>query len=283
MVGDQAPTLGELMLGVEGLAMLRLLYVDAVDERAARVAEVRDVLARIDTDPAVAAHVGVEYDIAVGYAAWSPTYDRPLRLFAIEAPPLRRLLDGLTPSTVLDAACGSGRHSVDLAARGHAVIGVDQSLEMLTLAREKVPDGRFLPGDLSALPLDDASVDAALCALALVHVVDVRQAIGELARVVRPGGRIVITDVHPVLVMLGWQAQFPTVDGRGFMRLNPHLVSDYLAGALDAGLIVAAVEECPLTAEGATTPTAEEIPDANRQAYVGLPALLVAAFDRPSP
>ena len=136
MVGDQAPTLGELMLGVEGLAMLRLLYVDAVDERAARVAEVRDVLARIDTDPAVAAHVGVEYDIAVGYAAWSPTYDRPLRLFAIEAPPLRRLLDGLTPSTVLDAACGSGRHSVDLAARGHAVIGVDPSLEMLTLARE---------------------------------------------------------------------------------------------------------------------------------------------------
>ena len=133
---------------------------------------------------------------------------------AAAAPTARRA----TPSTVLDAACGSGRHSVDLATRGHAVIGVDQSLEMLTLAREKVPDGRFLPGDLSALPLDDASVDAALCALALVHVVDVRQAIGELARVVRPGGRIVITDVHPVLVMLGWQAQFPTVDGRGFMR-----------------------------------------------------------------
>ena len=76
-MGEQAPTLGELMLGVEGLAMLRLLYADAADERAARVAEVRDVLARIDGDPAVAAPVGSEYGIADGYARWSQTYDRP--------------------------------------------------------------------------------------------------------------------------------------------------------------------------------------------------------------
>ena len=40
------------------------------------------MLARIDNDPAAAAHVGVEYGIAAGYAAWWPTYDRPLRLFA---------------------------------------------------------------------------------------------------------------------------------------------------------------------------------------------------------
>jgi SAM-dependent methyltransferase len=281
-VGEQAPTLGELMLGVEGLAMLRLLYADAADERAARVAEVRDVLARIDHDPTAGARVGSEYGIADGYAQWSQTYDRPLRLFAIEAPPLRRLLDGLAPGEILDAACGSGRHSAYLAERGHAVTGVDQSSEMLALASQKVPGGRFLPGDLTALPLDDASVDAVLCALALVHVADIRRAIAELARVVRPGGRVVITDVHPVLVMLGWQAQFPTADGRGFMRLHPHLVSDYIGGALDAGLGVASMEECPLSPDGAVTPTAEVIPDANREAYVGLPAVLVAAFDRPA-
>jgi SAM-dependent methyltransferase len=281
-VGEQTPTIGELMLGVEGLAMLRLLYADAADQRAARVAEVRDVVRRVDGDPALAAPVGSEYGIADGYARWAGTYDRPLRLFAIEAPPLRRLLDGLPPGAVLDAACGSGRHSAYLAERGHTVTGVDQSPEMLALAREKVPGGRFLPGDLLSLPLDDGSVDAAVCALALVHVADVGSAIAELARVVRPGGRIVITDVHPVLVMLGWQAQFPTADGRGFMRLHPHLVSDYLGAALDAGLVVAAFEECLLTEDGAATPTAELIPDANRAAYVGLPAILVAAFDRPA-
>jgi SAM-dependent methyltransferase len=281
-VGEEAPTLGELLVGVEGLAMLRLLYAGAAEERAARIAEVRDVLTRIDGDPAIATPVGSEYGIGGGYARWAPSYDGPLRLFAIEAPPLHRLLDGLAPGAVLDAACGTGRHSVYLAERGHTVTGVDQSAEMLALAAEKVPDGRFLPGDIAALPLEDASVDNAVCALALVHVADVRQAIGELARVVRPGGRVVISDVHPVLVMLGWQAQFPTADGRGFMRLHPHLVSDYVGGALDAGLVVTALEELPLSVEGAATPTAELIPDANRAAYVGLPAVLVAAFDRPA-
>jgi SAM-dependent methyltransferase len=279
-VGEQPPTLAELTLGVEGLAMLRLLYTDAADQRAARIADVRDVLARIDHDPALAVSLGSELGIADGYAQWSRTYDRPLRLFAIEGPPVQRLLDGVAPGEVLDAACGSGRHAAYLAARGHTVTGVDQSPDMLALARQKVPGGRFLPGDLSSLPLDDASVDAAVCALALVHVADLGPAIAELARVVRPGGRIVISDVHPVLVMLGWQAQFATTDGRGYMRLQHHLVSDYVEGALAAGLVVAAMEECPLTAEGAVTPTAEVIPDANRQAYVGLPAVLVAAFDR---
>src|SRR5262245_53272773 len=170
------------MLGVEGLAMLRLLYADAAAERAARVADVRDVLARIDGDPAAAAAVGSEYGISDGYARWAPSYDRPLRLFAIETPPLHRLLDGWAPGPVLDAACGTGRHSAYLAGRGHTVTGVDQSPEMLALAAAKVPGGRFLPGDLGALPLDDASVDNALCALALVHVADVREAIAELAR-----------------------------------------------------------------------------------------------------
>lgn len=144
-MAEQAPTLGELMLGVEGLAMLRLLFADAADERKARIAEVRDVLARIDADPAVVAPLGSEFGIADGYARWSPTYDRPLRLFAIEAPPLRRLLDGLAPDDVLDAACGTGRHSAYLADRGDIVVGVDQSPEMLALAADKVPGGRFLP------------------------------------------------------------------------------------------------------------------------------------------
>jgi len=76
-VGEQAPTLGELMLGVEGLAMLRLLYADAADERAARVAEVRDVLDRIDHDPATAATVGSEYGVADGYARWLATSEVP--------------------------------------------------------------------------------------------------------------------------------------------------------------------------------------------------------------
>jgi SAM-dependent methyltransferase len=188
---------------------------------------------------------------------------------------MHRLLDAWPPGTVLDAACGTGRYAVYLAGRGHEVIGVDQSTAMLDRARAKLPGARFLEGDLTTIPLDDSSVDAAVCALALVHVEDLDAAVGELGRVVRPGGRVAISDVHPFVVMLGWQAQFPAGDGRGFMRLHPHLPSDYLRAATAAGFLVHSCDEPRLTVQAAATPTAELIPDANRAAYVGLPGIIV--------
>ncbi|WP_328306868.1 class I SAM-dependent methyltransferase [Actinomycetospora sp. NBC_00405] len=273
---ESGPTFQELVVGVEGLAVLRTLYADAAEARAARLAETRAVL----DDGAASERLGVELDLAAGYTQWAATYDRPLRLFGLEEPPMRRLLDALPTGKVLDAACGTGRWAAHLAARGHTVTGVDQSPAMLDLARAKLPDARFLDGALTRLPVPDASVDAAVCALALVHVADLGVAIGELARVVRPGGRIVISDVHPFLVALGWQAQFPTDHGRAFMRLHAHVPSDYVTAALDAGLVVRSCEEPRLTAEAAATPTADLVPDANRAAYVGLPGVLVWEFER---
>jgi SAM-dependent methyltransferase len=203
-------------------------------------------------------------------------------LFGIEEPPMRYLLDALPPGDVLDAACGTGRWAAYLAAHGHTIIGVDQSPAMLERARTKLPGARLLPGELTRLPLADACVDAAVCALALVHVADLSAAIGELARVVRPGGRIVISDVHPVLVMLGWHAQFPSDHGPAYIRLHAHRPCDYATAALDAGLHIRAYQEPLLTAEAALTPTAELIPEANHAAYVGLPAVLVWEFQRPT-
>lgn len=275
------PTLGELMVGVEGLALLRLLYSGTPETRAARMAETRDLLDRLDRDGSAATPLGVELDLQEGYARWSATYDRPLRLFAIEQPALRRRLDPLPVGVVLDAACGTGRYAAYLAGRGHSLIGVDQSPDMLDLARAKLPGSRFVLGELTHLPLEDASVDAAVCALALVHVADLGRAFAELARVVRPGGRIVISDVHPFLVLLGWQAQFPSGEGRAFMRLHQHLPSDYATAALGAGLAIRGFEELVLTPDAAATPTAELIPDANQAAYVGLPGVLVWEFERP--
>jgi SAM-dependent methyltransferase len=276
VVTDPGPTLDELLVGVEGLALLRTLYSETAETRAARLSETRALLA----GPPATERLGEELDLAEGYTRWAVTYDRPLRLFGIEEPPLRRVLDALPPGEVLDAACGTGRWASYLAERGHVVTGVDQSPAMLDLARAKLPDARFLHGDLNRLPLDDASVDAAVCALSLVHVTDLTTAIGELARVVRPGGRVVVSDVHPFLVMLGWQAQFPTDHGRAYMRLHAHLPSDYVTAALGAGLAVRSSAEPRLTVDAVATPTADLIPDANRAAYVGLPGVLVWEFER---
>jgi SAM-dependent methyltransferase len=271
------PTLGEMLLGTEGLALLRLAFTDDAAARQARVDEIRSLLSQPEHAAHLAAPVDApEYDLTEGYALWSETYDQPLRLFPIEQPTMHALLDPLPASLMLDAACGTGRYSTYLAARGHRIIGVDSSPAMLAKARRKLPQSEFRDGDLEALPLEATSVDVAVCALAMVHLPKVHRAVTELARVVRPAGRVIISDVHPFLVLLGWQAQFRTADGaKGFMRLHPHLPSEYCQAFAAAGLRVRSCHEPPLTPEAAVTVAAERLPDANRAAWVGLPSVLI--------
>ena len=273
---DRKPRVGELLLGTEGLALLRLAFTGDDAARSARVQEMQRLLERIDQPELAATLEAPEYDLTEGYAAWSKTYDAPLRLFAIEQPAMRAQFDALPQGTVLDAACGTGRHSVELARRGHRVIGVDRSPAMLELARAKVPQGAFRQGDLMALPVEAGGVDAVVCALALVHLPEIRGAMAEFARVLRPGGRVIISDVHPFLVMLGWQAQFRTeAGGSGFIRLHAHLLSDYGAAAAAAGLCIRSFEELRLTPDSAITAATERLPEANRAAWVGLPGVVV--------
>lgn len=277
------PSLGEMLLGIEGLALLRLAFTDDAEARRARVGEIRSLLLGYDDESDLAAPLAApEYDRSEGYAQWSQTYDQPLRLFPVEEPTMHEILGRLPPSVVLDAACGTGRYSDLLARRGHRVVGVDASEDMLAKARPKVPQAEFRAGDLEALPLEDESVDAAVCALALVHLAEIEGAVRELARVLRPGGRLVISDVHPFLILLGWQAQFRTANGgAGFMRIHPHLPSDYCAAALAASLRVAACYEPRLTPEAAVTPAAERLPEANRAAWVGLPGVVIWELEKP--
>src|SRR5262245_18393805 len=241
------PNLGEMLLGIEGLALLRLAANGDTAERRARVDEIRALIRQIDA-PELTGTTGTEYDVSDGYRLWSETYDGPLRLSPLETPIMHRLFDALAPSVVLDAACGTGRHSASLAQRGHRIIGVDLSPEMLHRARANGVAGRYLEGSFTALPLRADAVDAAVCALAMVHLPDVSDAARELARVVRPGGRVMPSDVHPLVILLGWQAQYRTASGQaGFMRIHPHHPSDFWQAFAAAGLHVRGCYEPRLT------------------------------------
>jgi 2-polyprenyl-3-methyl-5-hydroxy-6-metoxy-1,4-benzoquinol methylase len=90
-------------------------------------------------------------------------------------------------------------------------------------------------GACRALSPDDHGV--VVCALALSHIPDLGPVMQEFARVVRPGGRIVLSDVHPFLVLLGWRAQFSTASGAaGAIGLHVHLAADYYQAFAAAGL-----------------------------------------------
>ena len=126
------------------------------------------------------------------YRQHSATYDAEAGggLFAVDEPVVVGYLGGREPGLALDAACGTGRFAEFLARRGHRVIGVDSSPDMLARARRRVPGGEFRVGELDRLPLPDASVDVIVCALALVHVPRLQQVLAECARVLRPGGML---------------------------------------------------------------------------------------------
>jgi demethylmenaquinone methyltransferase/2-methoxy-6-polyprenyl-1,4-benzoquinol methylase len=95
-------------------------------------------------------------------------------------------------AVVADLACGTGDFCAELAAAGHHPVGIDLSVGMLAAARTAAP---LAQGDLLALPLAAASVDAAVCGFALRNLVDLPPFFAELHRVVRPGGRVALLDV----------------------------------------------------------------------------------------
>lgn len=94
---------------------------------------------------------------------------------------------------LLDAGCGGGGACVVAAALGCNATGLDASHALLAVARERLPQVQFVHGDLEKLPFADGHFDAALAANSVIFAEDIRQAVRELHRVVRRGGRVAVT------------------------------------------------------------------------------------------
>ena len=269
-------SLRELLVGVEGLAILRNLYDGTDQDAARRLHELRDVL----EDPAYEqAEATPEFGAEEGYALWSDSYDAPGNpIIALEETVVHGLVRSVPPGRALDAACGTGRHAQHLTGLGHRVLGVDLSPDMLARARARVPQAEFKTGDLRELPAQEGSFDLIVCGLALAHLPELDQPARELARVLAPGGRLVVSVLHPFQALLGWHAPFSSQDGRrGFVREHPHLHADYLAAFAGAGLRITHCVEPLLNEEQLTAKRRafRHIPEATAEAYLGLPAVLV--------
>lgn len=110
------------------------------------------------------------------------------------------LLPAVEGQHVLDAGCGAGVYAAELADRGAEVTGVDLSEAMLAEARERVPDATFRRADLAegldGLPAN--SVDVVLCQHVFSHLPALSTPLAEFARVLRPGGTLVVSTHNPV-------------------------------------------------------------------------------------
>jgi len=114
---------------------------------------------------------------------------------------LTALLGLLDESWIVgDLGCGTGQVAAALAPHVRRVIAVDESTAMLQAARQRLrelPNVELRRGRLESLPIDDGELDAVTCVLVLHHLPDPERAIAEAARVLRPGGRLLLTDMVP--------------------------------------------------------------------------------------
>ncbi len=212
--------------------------------------------------------------IQAGYDRWAEVYDHdgnPLQ--ALEEPVVRAAVGEAAGLTVLDLGCGTGRHSVWLANAGANVTAVDFSEGMLAQARRKTEAGKvqFLTYDLhQPLPFQAGAFDLVVSGLVLEHLQDLDLFFGEARRVLRGGGRAVVSAMHPAMFLRGAQARFTDPVSGELVQPGSiaHPVGAFVMSAVRSGFTLAAIHELAPDAE-----FARQYPRAAK--YVDWPMLIV--------
>ena len=147
----------------------------------------------------------IPVDARAGYRLWAESWDAtPSPIVAVEHRTLLPWIAGLQARRAIDVGCGTGRWTARLNA-----IGLDASVEMVTQAAQKPGlRGRLAVADAAALPVASGVAELVICALTLGHVADPRPAMREFARVLAPGGTLLLSDFHPLAAARGWRRTF---------------------------------------------------------------------------
>jgi 2-polyprenyl-3-methyl-5-hydroxy-6-metoxy-1,4-benzoquinol methylase len=159
----------------------------------------------------------------------------------------------------LDVGCGEGRLTRELTSRGYDVVGLDASETLVGEARAAHPDGRYEVATIDALPVADGAAQLAVCVNVLPHVRDLEPAARELARVLAPGGQLLVGTIHPVAQAGTYDEETGELRVRGYFDRDLHPVAlgehqvhhqhrtieEQLRTVLAAGFALADLREVP--------------------------------------
>lgn len=173
-----------------------------------------------------------------------------------ERPEVLRLAGDVTGRRVLDAGCGHGPLFEELRTRGAVVSGFDLSPAMVALARQRLgADADIRVGDLAAgLPYADQEFDLVVVSLALHYVEDWGPTLQEFRRILRPGGRLIVSVIHPLIyaftyhdadyfALTRYSEDYEFGDTTAVMTYWHRPLQDVMNAFLDAGLVIKTVTE----------------------------------------
>jgi SAM-dependent methyltransferase len=147
--------------------------------------------------------------------------------------------DGLAGARrVLDVGTGEGQLARLARRLGAEVVGVDPTIAQLSVAGERAGGPAYVRAGASPLPLRNGSFDAAVVCLVLEHVDDHVGAIAEIARVLEPGGRLLLFLNHPLLQAPGSGWIDDHILDEQYWRIGPYLVEDHSMEEVAPGVVL---------------------------------------------
>lgn len=180
------------------------------------------------------------------YTLWASTYDEaPNPLLALEERLLAPVLSDLAHRDVVDIGCGTGRwlqRIEEIFPR--SLTGVDSSAAMLAEAGKKCqPSTALIHAYGAATPLPNHSADYALASFLLSYVPHLPAFADELARIIRPGGTLIVSDLHPDARTYGWRRTFKSAGNLFEIATFPYTLPDLISGLHAARFRCERIEE----------------------------------------
>jgi len=192
-----------------------------------------------------------ERGTGAGYDHWAATYDDHDPSTWLDEP---FLLDHLKPfpgCRILDLGCGTGRYLRRLDPCLYRITAVDLSRGMLNRAR-RITESReailWVQASVTCLPFQSCLFDRVMSGLVLDHIERPKRLFAQIAAVLKPLGRAIVTAVHPDMQRLTG-ADIELVDTKGSLRITGHIheVRDLIVATQDANLTVERIEEPVVT------------------------------------